>query len=109
MPSIAWALVRDDPTLKGTEADRYVRREYGAPNVACLLSANAFPETPAEPTHDDHASEGLLRLVPQAIASFERSLHPSSALLRRSRTRPRRARRARRAHHGHPSTLPRPR
>src|SRR5438270_168060 len=70
MPSIAWALVRDDPTLKGTEADRYVRREYGGPNVAWLLSANASPETPAEPTHDDDVSEGLLRRVSQAIASF---------------------------------------
>jgi len=66
----AWALVRDDPTLKGTEADRYVRREYGGPNVAWLLSANASPETPAEPTHDDDVSEGLLRRVSQAIASF---------------------------------------
>ena len=70
MPSIAWALVRDAPTLKGTEADRYVRREYGGPNVAWLLSANASPETPAEPTHDDDVSEGLLRRVSQAIASF---------------------------------------
>ena len=47
-----------------------MRREYGGPNVAWLLSANAFPETPAEPTHDDDASEGLLRRVSQAIASF---------------------------------------
>jgi hypothetical protein len=70
MPSIAWAFVRDDPTRKVTEADRYVRREYGGPNVAWLLSADVSPEAAAEPSRDDHVSEGLLRRVSQAIASF---------------------------------------
>jgi len=70
MPSTAWALVRDSPTRKWTEADRYVRREYGGPNATWLLSADVASKAAVKPTHDDHVSEGLLRRVSQAIASF---------------------------------------
>jgi len=70
MASIAWALVRDDPTRKASDVDRYVRREYGGPNAAWLLSEDVLPKPSVEPTHEDGVSESVFRRITQAIAAF---------------------------------------
>jgi len=70
MASIAWALVRDDPTRKASDVDRYVRREYGGPNAAWLLSENVLPKPSVEPIHEDGVSESVFRRITQAIAAF---------------------------------------
>lgn len=70
MASVAWAMVRDDPTMKGTDVDRYVRQEYGGPNAAWLLSGNVAPRPAVEPAHGDGVSESLFRRITQAIVAF---------------------------------------
>ena len=70
MESTAWALVRDDPSRKWTEVDQYVRREYGGPNAAWLLSDNTLPKIAVESNHDDGVSESLFRRITQAITAF---------------------------------------
>ena len=70
MTSIAWALVRDVPTRKGSDVDRYVRREYGGPNAAWLLSEDVLPKPFVEPTLEDGVSESFFRRITQAIAAF---------------------------------------
>jgi hypothetical protein len=70
MASIAWALVRDDPTSKATEVDEYARQEYGGPNAAWLLSQDIAPEAMVEPDLEDGVGDSLFRRITQAIASF---------------------------------------
>jgi hypothetical protein len=47
-----------------------VRREYGGPNAAWLLSDNTLPKIAVESNHDDGVSEGLFRRITQAITAF---------------------------------------
>ncbi len=70
MASTAWAFVRDDPTLKGTDVDRYARLEYGGPNAAWLLSQEIVPMPEVEPAREDGVSESLFRRITQAIVAF---------------------------------------
>lgn len=69
--SIAWAsVVRSDPMQRDlSDADRYVRREYGAPDASWLLSATQPFRTP-ESSRPAPSGERLLRRMTQAIASF---------------------------------------
>ena len=70
MASIAWALVRDDPSLKGTEVDQYVRQEYGGPNAAWLLSEDPAQKAAVDGNLENGVSESLLRRITQALAAF---------------------------------------
>lgn len=65
-----FSAVRSDPMRRNlSEADRYVRREYGAPDATWLLRA---PQAPLEsdPPCDTPSTERLLRRLTQALASF---------------------------------------
>ena len=70
MGSMPWALVRDGPTWKRTDIDRYVRSEYGGPSAAWLLSAEAAAAPIAELHNEDASRESRFRRVAQAIAAF---------------------------------------
>lgn len=69
--SLTWAnMVRSDPMRRDlSDADRYVRREYGGPDATWLLSAGQPSPTP-ESSSALHTSERLLRRITQAVASF---------------------------------------
>jgi len=69
--SLPWAnVVRSDPMRRDlSDADRYVRREYGGPDATWLLSTRQFSAAP-ESSCAAPSSERLVRRITQAIASF---------------------------------------
>jgi len=71
MSSLPWAnVVRSDPMKRDlTDADRYVRREYGGPDANWLLLTSQATPAPGS-TGAAPSSERLLRRITQAIASF---------------------------------------
>ncbi|HLB68599.1 MAG TPA: hypothetical protein VJN63_09085 [Thermoplasmata archaeon] len=63
-------VVRPEPMRRNlSDADRYVRWEYGAPDATWLLWAHQAPHE-ADPPCETPSNEGLLRRLTQALASF---------------------------------------
>ena len=68
--SFAWAVVWDDPGREDSEADRYVRREYGGPGAQWLLQAadRSFPGPDID--REAQARKSLFRRISRTIVSF---------------------------------------
>ncbi|TLZ90342.1 MAG: hypothetical protein E6J98_08720 [Methanobacteriota archaeon] len=71
MGSVPWAVVRDSSNRQKTDADRFVRREYGGPSARWLLSPHRREGTSAHAVQREKAREqGLFRRLTQAVATI---------------------------------------
>jgi len=69
--AVPWAVVRDSANRQGTDADRYARREYGAPNAQWLLSAHRSQRTSAHAVHREKPrGQRWFRRLTQAVAGI---------------------------------------
>jgi len=71
MGSVPWAVVRDSSNRQKTDADRFVRREYGGPSAGWLLSPHRREGTSAHAVQREKArEEGWFRRLTQAVATI---------------------------------------
>ena len=70
MGSVSWAVVRDSSNRQKTDADRFVRREYGGPSARWLLSPHRREGTSANADHREKArGQRWFRRLTKALAA----------------------------------------